>query len=65
MCYNPYRMKIKTLENFRAKKGTHADLMLVLMLFPKQILLQSILQLVGASVVHRGWAHKEMQFCSS
>lgn len=56
-------MKIKTLENFRAKKGAHTDLMFVLMFVPKQILLQSILQLVGASLVHRGWAHKEMQFC--
>lgn len=55
-------MKIKILEKFGAKKGTHADLLTFVRLLPKQILVQCILRLVGASLVQRGWAHKEMQF---
>lgn len=55
-------MKIKILENFGATKGTHADLLIFVRLLPKQLLLQCISQLVGASLVHRGWKHKEMQF---
>lgn len=38
-CYITYRMKVKMLENFGAKKGTHADLLIFVRLLLKQILL--------------------------